>query len=103
TVTMIPEGEQTFRSPLTVNRERASAGSSMQLSTWELEHAAAYRRHEAMADAERSRLLAEAEVARPGRVRQAWDWCGRIANCVRTQSTRREASPVWRQQRGCVS
>jgi hypothetical protein len=75
----------------------------MQISTWELESAAAYRRREALADAERARLLAEAEAARPGRVHQVWDWCAGVARCMRTQSTPREAPRVLRQQRGCAS
>ncbi|HEU5433021.1 MAG TPA: hypothetical protein VFU81_15245 [Thermomicrobiales bacterium] len=73
------------------------------MSTWELESAAAYRQREALADAERVRLLAEAEAARPGRVRQVWDWCAGVARCMRTHSTQREAPRVLRQQRGCAN
>jgi hypothetical protein len=75
----------------------------MHVSMWDLETAAAYRRREALADAERSRLLAEAEAARPGPVRQVWDWCSHVARCVRAQSIRRDAPRVLRQQRGCAS
>ncbi|HET7093543.1 MAG TPA: hypothetical protein VFI22_08705 [Thermomicrobiales bacterium] len=75
----------------------------MQSSTWELESAAAYRRREALADADRERLLAEAEISRPGPTRRLRDWVAGVSRCVRTQSTRPEAPRMLRQQRGCAS
>ncbi|HEX5499181.1 MAG TPA: hypothetical protein VFX03_08145, partial [Thermomicrobiales bacterium] len=63
----------------------------MQSSTWELESAAAYRRREAQADAERERLLAEAEISRPGPTRRLRDWAAGVARCVRSQPVRSES------------